>query len=300
VAGVNGRRSALYVGAVAHRRYEPRPNAFRYGLYWTLLDVDELPTLDREVVGFGYRRAALTSFHDTDHLGPADVPVRLKLARWLADRGVELPAGRVEVLTSLRVLGHVFNPVSWWFCHDETDRLVLVVAEVSNTFGDTHAYLLDDLERLPDGTFRATAPKAFHVSPFLPIDGLTYGFRFHPPGQRVVVTMDVEAVAEDHPLGHARTVLTATQEGRHVPLTGPHLVRTLLRFPLVTLRTIYLIHRQALRLWRLRTPFHRRPTAPDDGFGDLSRPRGPEVVAAAAIPGRDVAEHPAIAQELAS
>jgi uncharacterized protein len=300
VAGVNGRRSALYVGAVAHRRYEPRPNAFRYGLYWTLLDVDELATLDREVVGFGYRRRALTSFHDTDHLGSADVPVRLKLARWLADRGVTLPPGRVEVLTSLRVLGHVFNPVSWWFCHDEDDRLVLVVAEVNNTFGDAHAYLLDDLERLPDGTVRATAPKAFHVSPFLPVDDLVYGFRLHPPGEQVVITMDVEAVAHEATGVHDRRVLTATQEGRRVPLTGPNLVRTLLRFPLVTLRTVYLIHRQALRLWRLRTPFHRRPVAPDDGFSDLGRPREVEVVAATAIPGRDVAEHPAIAQELAS
>jgi uncharacterized protein len=261
VAVVTGRRSALYVGSVAHRRYHPRPNAFRYGLYWTLIDLDELPALDRDVRGFGYRRRAVTSFHDTDHLGPADVPVRRKLAELLADRGVELPAGRVQVLTSLRVLGHVFNPVSWWFCHDEDDRLALIVAEVNNTFGDTHAYLLEDLERRPDGTVRATAPKVFHVSPFLPIEGLGYDFVLRPPGERVTVAMTVGEVARPAEDTDDRRILDATQEGRRVPLTSTSLARVLVRYPLVTLRTIYLIHRQALRLWRLRTPFHRRPPA---------------------------------------
>jgi DUF1365 family protein len=259
VAVVTERRSALYVGSVAHRRHHPRPNAFRYGLYWTLIDVDELPALDREVRGFGYRRRAVTSFHDRDHFGPADVPVRRKLATWLAEQGVELPPGRVEVLTSLRVLGHVFNPVSWWFCHDEHDRLVLVVAEVNNTFGDAHAYLLDRLEPRPDGTVTATAPKAFHVSPFLPIEGLRYDFVLRPPGERLLVRMAVRGVAPAAEDTDDRRVLDATQEGRRVPLTGASLARVLVRFPLVTLRTVYLIHRQALRLWRLRTPFHRRP-----------------------------------------
>jgi uncharacterized protein len=261
VAVVSARRSALYVGSVAHRRYRPRPNAFRYGLYWTLIDLDELPALDRDVRGFGYRRRAITSFHDTDHLGPADVPVRRKLAELLADRGVELPAGRVEVLTSLRVLGHVFNPVSWWFCHDEDGRLALIVAEVHNTFGDTHAYLLEDLERRADGTVRATAPKVFHVSPFLPIEGLGYDFVLRPPGERVTVAMTVGEVARPAEDTDDRRILDATQEGRRVPLTSTSLARVLVRYPLVTLRTIYLIHRQALRLWRLRTPFHRRPPA---------------------------------------
>jgi uncharacterized protein len=259
------RRSALYVGHVRHRRHRPRPNAFRYGVFWALLDVDELPLLDRSVRGFGYRRRAVATFRDTDHLGPADVPVRLKLARWLADRGVELPAGRVEVLTNLRVAGHVFNPVSWWFCRDADDRVQVVVAEVDNTFGESHAYLLDHLEHRPDGTIRASAPKVFHVSPFLPVDGHRYAFTFAPPGERVTVHMDV--------LDADGRILDATQAGRRLPLTGRHLGGTLLRYPFVTLRTVYLIHRQALRLWRLRTTFHRKPVPPPDGYDALDRPR---------------------------
>jgi DUF1365 family protein len=301
VAAVSGdeRRSALYVGSVSHRRHRPRPNAFRYGLYWTLIDVDELAALDREVRGFGYRRRAVTSFHDTDHFGPADVPVRVKLARWLADRGVELPPGRVEVLTSLRVLGYVFNPVSWWFCHDADGELALVVAEVNNTFGDAHSYLFDRLERHRDGTLRAAAPKAFHVSPFLPIDGHTYEVVLLPPGERVLVKMDVREVAPPGAEEDAELILDATQDGRRVPLNAPNLARTLARFPLVTLRTVFLIHRQAWRLWRLRTPFFRRPVAPDDGYGRLDQPRRSPPAERTILPGA-VAEHLPTAQEIAS
>lgn len=265
-------RSALYVGHVRHRRRRPARNAFRHGVYHVLIDVDELPRLDREIAGFGYRRAALTAFHDVDHLGTADVPVRTKLARWLADQGVELPLGRLEVLTNLRVLGHVFNPVSWWFAYDGDDRLALVVAEVDNTFGESHGYVLDRLDVGPDGLVRADADKVFHVSPFLGIAGHGYRFTFCPPsterGSRVLCHMDVA-----DPDGK---LFDATQDERRVALTSRNLRLALWRYPLVTLRTVALIQLQALRLWRRRVPLVRRPTAPDDGYGDLARPR-PEV-----------------------
>jgi uncharacterized protein len=252
------RASALYLGTVRHRRHRPVVNAFRYRIYHVLLDVDELPQLDAQVGGFAYNRPAITSFHDRDHLGPADLPVREKLARWLATQGVELPSGPVRVLTNLRVLGYVFNPVSWWFCHAADGRLAFVVAEVNNTFGDHHAYLLDDLDVGADGTVRARSDKVFHVSPFLPIEGLTYRFTLVVPGERALVHMDVEDADG--------TVLDATQDGRRLELTTRSLARTLVSHPLVTFRTIALIHLQALRLWRRRVRFHRRPVPPPDGY----------------------------------
>lgn len=256
--------SAWYVGTVRHRRHRPVRHGFVYRSYHALIDVDELDLLDRTVMGFGYNRAALTSFHDRDHLGGAELPAREKLRRWLHGEGVALPDGPLRVLTNLRVLGHVFNPVSWWFSYHPDGELALVVAEVSSTFGDTHLYLLDELSTRPDGTRVAVAPKRLHVSPFLPIDELTYRFTFAAPGQRALVHIDV-----DDPEGR---VLDATQDGRRRPLTSATLRAVLLRHPLMPLRTVVLIHLQALRLWRRRVPFHRRPTPPPDG---LDRTRWP-------------------------
>jgi DUF1365 family protein len=254
--------SALYVGSVRHRRRSPTRHAFRYAVYHVLVDVDELARLDREVRGFGWNRPALTSFRDDDHLGASPLPVREKLRQWLAGEGVVLPSGPVRVLTNLRVLGHVFNPVSWWFCHHEDGRLAFVVAEVNNTFGEAHCYLLDDLDVRADGTVRASAAKVFHVSPFLPIEGLEYRFTFVPPGPRVLAHMDV--------LDGDETVLDATQVGRRVPLRTGTLVRALLRYPLVTLHTVVRIHLQAARLaWR-RVPFHRKPASA--GYARLGPP----------------------------
>jgi uncharacterized protein len=275
VAGVSSPlASALYVGSVRHRRHRPVVNAFRYRAYHVLVDLDELPRLDREVRGFAYNRRGATSFWDRDHLGPAALPAREKLARWLVGEGVVLPAGPVRVLTNLRVMGYVFNPVSWWFCHHPDGRLALVVAEVDNTFGDAHCYLLDDLEHRPDGTVRARADKVFHVSPFLPVDGLGYRFTIVAPGPRALVHMDVED-AEG-------TVLDATQDGQRVALTSRTLARTLVTHPLVTLRTIAQIHRQALRLWRKRVTFHRRPAPPPDGYERVAAPPTRALAAASA------------------
>jgi uncharacterized protein len=253
------RASGLYVGTVRHRRHRPVGNEFRYRTYHVLLDLDELDDLDRRVVGFGHNRAAVTSLHDVDHLGPLRLPLREKLARWLAEQGVALPDGPVRLLTGLRVLGYGFNPVSWWFCHHADGRLALIVAEVTNTFGDSYSYLLDDLEHRADGTVRARAPKVFHVSPFLGIEGLEYGFVFRPPDSgRALVHMTVT--------DGQGVVLDATQDGRRKELTSAGLWRALLRHPHLPLRTIVLIHRQALRLWWRRVRFHRRPEPPGNAY----------------------------------
>jgi uncharacterized protein len=263
VAVVSERHSALYVGTVHHRRRRPSVHAFRYRSYHVLLDLAELEELDREVKGFGYGRWAVTTFRDGDHFGAHDRPVRAKLERWLASQGVALPTGPVRVLTNLRVFGHVFNPVSWWYCFHPDGELGLVVAEVHNTFGESHGYVLADLRPGAGDTLEATASKVFHVSPFLPIDGLTYRFTLVPPGARVLAHVDVA-----DPEG---PVFDATQAGRRVPLTSWSLARVLVTHPLETVRTVVLIHLQAFRLWRRRVPFHRKPVPPPSGFDHLDQ-----------------------------
>lgn len=265
------RRSRLLVGTVRHRRHTPRTNAFRYRVWHLLLDVDELDELDATIPGFAHRRAGLVSIRPTDHFGPVDLPLREKVDRWVAGQGRTLPAGRLLLVAYPRVLGHVFNPVSWWYAFHPDGSLGLVIAEVRNTFGDWHAYLLD-----PDGRaarMHARADKVFHVSPFLPIDGLDYRFSFRPP------SADASAASNERVVQHidvrdpdGATVFDATQAEVAEALTGRSLAGVLVRRPLITLRTVALIHGQALRLLWRRTPFHRRPAPPPTGLDAVRRP----------------------------
>ena len=259
-------RSRVLTGTVSHRRHRDSDNAFRYRIWHLLVDVDEFDAHAAEVVGLRPGHRWPVGLRTQDHIGPEDLPLREKVRRWLAGRGTRLPDGRLLLVADPRVAGHVFNPVSWWFAFDEDGGLRLVVAEVRNTFGDWHAYLLDDLE-VTGNTVTATTDKAFHVSPFLPVGGLTYRFTIRPP----VATPDPAAPAEQVAVHMAVSdrdglLLEAAQSATAAPLTTAGLWHAVLRHPLVTLRTIALIHWQALRLWRDRVGFHRRPTPPDSGL----------------------------------
>ena len=252
-------RSGLYLGTVRHRRSAPRENAFRYGVYQLLLDLDELPAIDRAIGFFGYNRAGLVSFHDRDHMGDTGGPVRDKLARWLGGRGRELGDSRVMLLTNPRVLGYVFNPVSYFFCLDAEGGLRFTVAEVFNTFGEAYCYLLDGVEAVGGRAVRSRVAKRFHVSPFMPVDGVRYEWIVTPPGERLTVHIDeFEA---------GRKYFDATLNLTRRPLTGPMLARAMLRYPHLTARTIFLIHWQAAKLWAKRVPFFRKPEPPDNELG---------------------------------
>jgi DUF1365 family protein len=236
-------KSALYTGTVMHARRSPRDNVFRYPVYMALIDLGELPLLDRALPLFGWNRSAVTSFHDADHIDIHEV---------LAANGVELGhGGSIQVLTNLRVLGYVFNPVSFWWCRRADGSLACIVAEVNNTFGERLPYVL-----LPGGTggdeTRAIfeTDKRLHVSPFMPMDQ-SYTWWFSDPGPKLSVRMDV------HETGNRDFHATLTAARR--PLTGASLRSVLVRYPLMPLRVISLIHWQALRLWVKRMRFYRKP-----------------------------------------
>lgn len=250
--------SALYTGWVRHRRQGRAANTFRYGVYQLLLNLDELPDVARRIPFLGHNAAGVTSFHDRDHLSRSDVPVREKLATWLKRHGLELGGGPVLLLTNLRVLGYVFNPVSYFYCLDESAHLRFVVAEVNNTFGETHPYLLKDFQRLGHRTLLSAQKKVFHVSPFIEIEGVHYDWMLTPPGERLVVHIDE--------FRSGTKFFDATLSLRRRTLTGASLAKALVRYPHMTARTIFLIHWQALKLWRKGAPFHRKPQPPSSGL----------------------------------
>ncbi len=236
-------KSALYVGTVMHARRSPHDHVFRYPVYMALLDLDELPLLDRRLRLFGWNRRAVTSFHDADHIDVHEV---------LAAHGVDLgDGGSIQVLTNLRVLGYVFNPVSFWWCRRGDGSLACIVAEVNNTFGERHSYVLLPAEGTgAGGRVVFETDKRLHVSPFMPMDQ-SYTWWFSEPGGRLSVRMDVhEAGSRD---------FHATLTARRLPLTAASLRSVLVRYPLMPARVLGRIHWQALRLWLKRTRFYRKP-----------------------------------------
>lgn len=232
---------------------KPSSHDFRYRTYQLLLDLDELPDIARRIPWFGHNGPGLTSFHDVDHLGARDAPVREKLDAWLARREASLDDDTVLLLTNTRVLGHVFNPVSYYFCLRPEGSLRRIVAEVNNTFGDTFCYLLDDLR--PRGhAVKATSRKRLHVSPFIGMEDVSYEWLLTPPGPRL--TVHIEETQQ------GRKFFDATLRLERRPLTAGSLARVMLRHPLTPLHTVARIHWQALKLWWRRIPLHHRPPPP--------------------------------------
>jgi DUF1365 family protein len=237
-------------GQTFHGRKGAVENAFRYGIDYVLCDAEaalETPLL------FGRNRGGVTSLLDSDHggapkAGSGAVWVRQVLARHDVT-GVE----RIELLAQPRVLGHVFNPVSFWLCRDTDDALITVIAEVSNTYGDRHCYLCTHPDQRPIGPAdQITATKIFHVSPFQPVEG-TYSFRFDITDARVGIWIDYSA---------GNGGLMATLTGKRKPLTNFGILRAMLRRPFGTRRVLALIHWQALKLWWKGATFRNRPEPP--------------------------------------
>jgi hypothetical protein len=247
--------SGLFIGTLRHRRFAPVAHAFTYPLFMALLDIDRLPELMRVSRVTGYNRFNWASFHDRDHFGDPARPLRERLAVDAARRGIDLPEGPVLLLTHLRYLGYGFNPVSLFYCFDAAERLQIVLAEVSNTFGGTHNYWLrpDPVSR----TFRAAAAKSLYVSPFMPV-GLDYTFAFTPPADRLVAHMET--------VDRGVVGFDATLSLERRPWDGAEIRRALLRHPAMTAHVVAGIHWQALRLWWKGVPLVRRVTP--DGVGE--------------------------------
>jgi uncharacterized protein len=237
-------------GQTFHGRRGDTKNAFRYSIDYVLADAEaavEGPWL------FSRNRGNLTSLQDSDHGGP---PHQGTGAKWVRDvlAAHALPVtGRIEILAQPRILGHVFNPVSFWLCHDDAGVLRVVIAEVTNTYGDRHSYLChhNDLRPITKGE-TMQAKKLMHVSPFQPVEG-GYTFRFD-------ITPESIGIWIDYARGNGGLIATLT--GDRKPLTNASILRAAVRRPLGSRRVLALIHWQALKLWWKGVPFRSRPKAP--------------------------------------
>ena len=245
-------RSHLLEGKVRHRRARPFTYGLEHDVWYAALDLSELDALDRRLRLFGRNRRAAATFRDRDHLPEPAVDVAAAIRGHLRAAGHNPDGWRVTLITNLRALGYVFNPASFFLCRDADDELRVVVVEVHNTFGERHLYTLRPETTGPGAPFGAAMDKAFFVSPFIDVDGrYAVNVRDEPNGVRLSIALRQEG----EPLLSTSLVL------RRVALTDRSLLRMLVRYPLLTYRTIALIHWHAFRLWLRGAPFFRHGAA---------------------------------------
>lgn len=246
--------SALYRGWVGHRRYSPQPHTFRYPIFMAWVDLAELDTLARRHWCFSNGRFNLVSFRRSDYLGPVALPLDEAVRQRCSELCGSAPLGPIRMLSHLRYLGHCFNPVSFYYGYDrDGSTLTHILAEITNTpWGERHQYALPvDLAKAHGSAWHFQFDKAFHVSPFLPM-GLSYDWRFTQPGEALRVHMNVLDPARSKPFD-ATLVLTRQ------PISTAALVRSVLRFPFLTLQVMWRIYWHALRLKLKRNPFYDHP-----------------------------------------
>jgi len=243
--------ASLYLGEVMHARLKPMAHRFTYQVLSLFIDLDRLDEADRLSPMFGVNRPAPFSFWESDH-GPCDgSSLRGHAGRLLKENGLDLGQGRVLLLCYPRVVGYVFNPLSVYYCYGQDGKLVGLIYEVRNTFGEIHSYVRPVLKtEISDAGVRQSQAKAFFVSPFIGMD-MRYHFRLTPPGEQLKLRI-LETDA-DGPL------LAATFSGERRALTTRQLLSSLIRLPLVTAKIIGGIHYEALRLWLKGAPFYPRP-----------------------------------------
>jgi len=239
--------SRVVNGRVMHRRRHPVENRFVYPVFCLLINTGELDSLDSWIFGVNRRRPL--GFHFADH-GDGRDP-RLWVREQLRQCGIQDCEGPIWVQAFPRVFGYVFNPVSFWYCEREDGSIGAILAEVNNTFGEKHNYILT-----PDpatGRFEdIRADKQLYVSPFYPVSG---GYRFY-----FNTDLDKPRVRIDYH-DEGRLQLNTAIWGRARRLTSATLFSALIRQPLLTLGVMARIHWQALRLWLKGVALHSNPSS---------------------------------------
>ena len=205
-----------------------------------LLDLDELPALDRKLRLFGYNCPALFSFRDRDHLAGDARPLRVQVEAELAAAKLDLGGGAIRVLCMPRVLGFVFNPISAYFCHRPDGTLGAMLYEVNNTFGQRHSYLIPiSAEAAGQAMVAQSCDKAFHVSPFMEM-AMRYQFKVAAPGALARLVVDAHDADGQ--------MLAASFTGQRAKMNDRNIAQAFMAHPLLALAVLAGIHFEAVKL----------------------------------------------------
>jgi DUF1365 family protein len=246
-------QSAIYDCTVMHQRLSPKRHGFNYRVFYLWLDLDELPQWDRALGLLSRNRFNLFAFYDEDHLGGQSKDLKQGVLAKMAGDGVDVSrAASVRMLAFPRVLGYIFNPVTFYFAYTVDGQVVAAMVQVTNTFHEQKLYVVKEVAA--GGGIRLVTPKHFYVSPFSELD-LSFDFQLRAPDEGLRMGVDdLDASGEK--------VLVSLLTGKRRELSDGHLLACSVTYPLLTLKVIFLIHWQAFRLWLKKLPVHRKAANP--------------------------------------
>ena len=230
--------SAIYNGQVIHKRFKPKVHYFRYNVFSLLIDLSELENIDKEISFFSLNKFNLISFYEKDH-GERDGS---SLINWvnknLEKNNIPIQDIKIKILCYPRILGFVFNPLSVFYVYNLQNKLISILYEVKNTFGEQHTYIFKITK--DENLVQNKCAKKFHVSPFIEMD-CNYFFRLLKPGDKISVIID-QYDKEDK-------ILFASQDGIRTEFNSKELIKSYLKHPLMTFKIIIAIHYEAFKLW---------------------------------------------------
>lgn len=256
-------KSAIYAGSVFHRRFRPRVHELRYRLFQCLFDLDEIDHISKRFRLFSRNRFNLFSFHDRDYGDRSGAPLRPQIEALVRRTGQEPDGGAIRLLTMPRMLGHVFNPLSVWFCHRRDGSLATIIYEVTNTFSERHSYVIPVAgAQGRDPLIRQACDKCFYVSPFMDLD-MRYDFTVEPPMEKTRVI--VAGADGEGPM------IVAAFSGERRELSDGALLGAFLRHPLLSLKVVAGIHVEALWLFLKRIGIRRHVPTGGDGYSIVAQ-----------------------------
>ena len=229
--------SSIYNGTVIHKRFKPKIHFFKYKVFSLLIDLSELNILDKKINFFSYNKFNLISFFDKDHGERNGSSLVEWVKKNLKENKINTENIKIKLLCYPRILGYVFNPLSVFYIYDSDEKLISVLYEVKNTFGEQHTYIFK-VEN--NNLIQHSCEKKFHVSPFIEMD-CNYFFRILKPAEKISVIIDQYQSNEK--------ILYASQDGKRTEFTSSELIKSYLKHPLMTFKIISAIHFEAFKLW---------------------------------------------------
>jgi uncharacterized protein len=246
-------RSCLYEGSVMHHRFAPKAHHLQHKIFMAYFDLDELDSLAQKIFLFSHNRKNLYAFRDDDHEPAGKNSLKQRVCGFARKNGIEIAdEDRVALLTLPRVAGYIFNPISLYFCFGANEKPLCAIVEVGNTFGEKKLYLLRAKD-FSGERFQKTVAKNFYVSPFSKLD-LHFDFNLKIPGEKLEIRVD--------DFENRQKILISALTGARAEFTNRNLFWFTLKYPLITLKVIFLIHGHAFLLWLKRAPFHRKAENP--------------------------------------